>query len=116
VHRLGANQPTNVELVVRQIGAAICAELPPQDLCIRSGVHEHVALLQSSLKEADQLVERVRARAAKRIEKTAWRERPYGITVALVPLGNLIELAPSEILTAASERAHARMVDLLNGP
>ena len=66
-----------------------------------------VVALRSSVEHTKDAAECARGRAMKRVPKTASVPSPFGITVALLPLANVLALAPSEVLTAASERTVA---------
>jgi hypothetical protein len=114
VLRVGGDDPPNTETAMTEIAAAICGAFSPRDLCVRTGERELVVALRSSVKHTKDAAERAWGRAMKRVPKTASVQSPFGITVALLPLANVLALAPSEVLTAASERARQCMSDLIN--
>jgi hypothetical protein len=106
--------PTVSEIAMREIAGAICANFSSQDLCIRSAALEYIVALRSSISQANEFVARARAKALSNVAKSVRRQTPFGISVALLPLGNMVELAPSEILEAAGQRARIGMADLVS--
>jgi hypothetical protein len=106
--------PTASEIAMREIAGAICGTFSSQDLCIRSAALEYIVALRSSIGQANEFVGRARAKALTNVAKSVRRATPFGISVALLPLGNMVELAPSEILEAAGQRARIGMADLVS--
>jgi len=106
--------PTVSEIAMREIAGAICGTFSSQDLCIRSAALEYIVALRSSISQANEFVVRARAKALANVAKSVRRQTPFGISVALLPLGNMVELGPSEILEAAGQRARIGMADLVS--
>lgn len=99
---------------MREVASAICGTLSNDGLCIRSGNREYLVALQSSIGQANDMIEAARAMAAKRIRKSQSRFEGLGISVALLPVANVVELSPSEILDLAVERTHSALECLVN--
>jgi GGDEF domain-containing protein len=104
---------TQSEFAMREVADAICGSLSSDDLCIRSADRDYLVALQSSVKQAEDMVDRVRTKVAKRMQKSARRTAP-GIGVAFLPLGNVVELSASDILEFAIERMRIALKGLDN--